>query len=121
MGVQPVQFSRWYRAALLDYLLGNGEKGLARAYGLGRTAIDEGLGLLPIVHAHRLAVNAVLESSWTMTQTLSRLRAAEVFLLESLSPFEMTYRGYVALLKGESNAVTKDRRASRRPVSRKRR
>lgn len=95
MGTHTVLFSRRYRAALLDYLLGAGEVGLARAYELGRRAIDEGIGLLSIVHAHQRAVHAVLESTPTASEALGRLEAAEMFLVEALSPFELTYRGYI--------------------------
>jgi len=92
-------FSRRYRAALLDYLLGSGETALVRAYDLGRRALDEGLGLLQVLRAHQRAIDAVLESTPTVKESLSRLKAAEVFLMETLSPFEMTYRGYVSLLQ----------------------
>jgi hypothetical protein len=100
MCAQTALFSRRYRAALLDYLLGGGEAGLARAYDLGRTAIDEGLGLLAILRAHREAVDAVLQSTLTVNDSLTTLAAAEDFLMEILSPFEMIYRGYVGLLEG---------------------
>ena len=96
-----MMFSRRYRAALLDYLLGNGEAGLSTAYELGRSAIDEDLGLLQIVRAHHRAVNDVIESTHNVGDSLKRLKAADEFLMETLSPFEMTHRGYVALLEGE--------------------
>jgi hypothetical protein len=117
MSARTVLFSRRYRAALLDYLLGSSETGLSRAYDLGRTAIDEGLGLLQILRAHQRAVNAVLESTHTVSEGLKRLKAAEDFLLETLSPFEMTYRGYVALLEGDHEKPRErasDRRRTRR-------
>jgi phosphoserine phosphatase RsbU-like protein len=101
VSAQRLLFSRRYRAALLDYLLGNGETGLSNAYDLGRSAIDEDFGLLQILRAHQRAVNAVLESTHTVPESLKRLRAAEDFLMETLSPFEMTYRGYVALIEGD--------------------
>jgi phosphoserine phosphatase RsbU-like protein len=101
VSAQRLLFSRRYRAALLDYLLGNGETGLSNAYDLGRSAIDEDFGLLQILRAHQRAVNAVLESTQNVPESLKRLRAAEDFLMETLSPFEMTYRGYVALLEGD--------------------
>jgi Phosphoserine phosphatase RsbU, N-terminal domain len=101
MGVPKVLFCRRYRAALLDYLLGNGETGLARAHDLGRRAIEDGLGLLQILRAHQQALTAVLDSTHTSSENLSTLKAAEDFLLETLSPFEMTHRGYVALLQRE--------------------
>ena len=111
-------FSRRYRAALLDYLLGSGETGLARAYDLGRTAIDDGLGLLQILRAHERAVNAVLESTHNLSESLKRLQAAQNFLMETLSPFEMSYRGYVALL--ESAHQKPHKRADRPSTSRHR-
>ena len=116
MCAQRLLFSRRYRAALLDYLLGNGETGLANAYDLGRTAIDEDFGLLQILRAHQRALNTVLESTNSVPDSLRRLRAAEDFLMETLSPFEMTYRGYVALIEGEvaKSARRIDRRKLRR-------
>jgi len=101
MSAERLLFSRRYRAALLDYLLGNGETGLSTAYDLGRSAIDEDLGLLQILRAHQRAVNGVLETTHNIGDSMKRLRAAEEFLMETLSPFEMTYRGYVALLEGD--------------------
>ena len=79
MSAQTVLFSRRYRAALLDYLLGSGETGLSYAYDLGRTAIDEGLGLLQISRAHQRALNAILESTHNVNEFLKRLKAAEGF------------------------------------------
>jgi two-component system sensor histidine kinase UhpB len=93
-------FCRRYRAALLDYLLGSGEPGLARAYDLGRRAVEDGLGPLQILRAHQQATTAVLESPHSVNESVRRLKAAEDFLIEALSPFEMTYRGYVHLLEG---------------------
>ena len=99
MAVSSVLFCRRYRAALLDYLLGNGETGLARAHDLGRRAIEDGLGLLQILLAHQQAIKAILESMHSMRDNVNALKAAEDFLIETLSPFEMTYRGYLALLQ----------------------
>jgi two-component system, NarL family, sensor histidine kinase UhpB len=98
MVTHAILFSRRYRAALLDYLLGAGEAGLTRAYELGRRAAEDGVGLLPILQAHQRAINSVLSSTPSVTDALGRLQAAEMFLLEALSPFELTYRGYMAML-----------------------
>jgi len=117
MSAQRLFFSRRYRAALLDYLLGNGETGLSNAYELGRSALEEELGLLQILRTHQRAVNGVLESTHNVPESLKRLRAAEDFLMETLSPFEMTYRGYVALLDrdhAEADEGNDDRRKVRR-------
>lgn len=96
---QRVFFARRYRAALLDYLLGNGESGRERAYELGRSALDNGIGLLQILRVHQKAVNTILESTPAGDEGLACLRASEEFLMETLSPFEMTYRGYVSMLR----------------------
>jgi hypothetical protein len=98
MGVQTLLFSRRYRAALLDYLLRGDESGLVRAYDLGRGAIADGLGLLEILRAHQRAVHSIVESSHDVDEMRRRLTASWEFLMEILSPFEMTYRGYVELL-----------------------
>jgi hypothetical protein len=92
MSPHVASFVRRYRSALLDYLLGNGETGRMRAYDLGRLAIDDGIGLLHILGAHQKAVNAILESTQTIETSLARLKASEEFLMDTLSPFEMTYR-----------------------------
>lgn len=118
VSAQRLLFSRRYRAALLDYLLGNGETGLSNAYELGRTAIDEDFGLLQILRAHQRAVNAVLESTQNVPDSLKRLRAAEDFLMETLSPFEMTYRGYVALLDRD-DVKTPEQGVERRKIRRR--
>jgi Phosphoserine phosphatase RsbU, N-terminal domain len=109
MSAQRLLFSRRYRAALLDYLLGNGETGLANAYELGRSAVDQEFGLLQILRAHQRAINGVLESTRNVSESLERLRAAEEFLMETLSPFEMAYRGYVSMLDGDHGKGRKPR------------
>jgi hypothetical protein len=98
MGRQALLFSRQYRAALLDYLLGSSESGRERAYELGRQAVERGLGLLQILRVHQQAVNSILESTRAVKEDLRRLKESEEFLMETLSPFEMTYRGYMDLL-----------------------
>ena len=108
MGPHGVLFSRRYRAALLDYLLGAGETGLARAYELGRRAIDDGIGLLSILQAHQRALKAILASTPTVGEAIGRVEAAELFLIEALSPFELTYRGYMALLGMERGGRADD-------------
>lgn len=104
MGKPLVLFARLYRAALLGYLLNSGETQRSRAYDLGRTAIGEGFSLLDILRTHYRAVNTLLEATPDARRGLTRLKAAEDFLLEALSPFEMACRGYVAMLPGRLDA-----------------
>ena len=98
MGAQHVLFLRRYRAALLDYLLGNRETELARAYDLGRQALADGHGLLDVLRTHQRAMHAIIEASRNPEDTLKRLDASWEFLTEILSQFEMTTRGYVSSL-----------------------
>ena len=114
MGKPLVLFARLYRAALLGYLLSSGEKQRARAYDLGRTAIAEGFSLLEVLRTHYRAVNTVLEATPDTRRGLSRLKAAEDFLLEALSPFEMAYRGYVELLPNHHPVTSPPARRVRR-------
>jgi hypothetical protein len=93
-------FFRRYRAALLDYLIGSGESGLAYAYEFGRMRLDQKTGPLLIVRVHQKAVKSILEST-PAEDRLPRLIASEQFLMEALSTFEMASRGYVALVNSE--------------------
>lgn len=104
----PHVFSRRYRAALLDYLLSNSEDNLSRGYELGRSAIDDGVGLLEILRTHQSAVNVILESTHQVELSLRHLRATEQFLMETLSPFEMTYRGYMELVSDAEKSLRKE-------------
>lgn len=98
MAAQRMLFARRYRAALLDYLLGSDEAGLVRAYELGRAAMREGLGLLEILRVHQATTQTIVGSTRDVDVTLKTLDAAGEFLMETLSPFEMAYRGYVSSL-----------------------
>ncbi len=119
MGKPLVLFARLYRAALLGYLLSSGEKQRARAYDLGRTAIADGFSLLDVLRTHNRALNTVLDATPDPRRGLLRLKAAEDFLVEALSPFEMACRGYVALLPSQLNVppVRQARRVRRRRPS----
>jgi hypothetical protein len=90
-------FFRRYRAALLDYVMGCDESGLAYAYEFGRMRIHRASGLLQIVRVHQKAVKSILESAPAHTH-LPYLLSSEEFLMEALSTFEMASRGYVALV-----------------------
>ena len=111
------RFSRRYRAALLDYMLRGGETELERAHELGRMAMDEGLGLLALLRTHQRAVENILAAAPDGDKNLRRLNASQAFLMDALSVFEMTHRGYVALVEsplGPAPAPRARRRSSAR-------
>src|ERR1700730_18580792 len=81
-------FFRNYRAALLDYVQGSGEWGLAQAYELGRGRVDEDSGLLQVLRVHQRAVTSILKAT-PADDHVPRLRASDAFLMEALSTFEL--------------------------------
>ena len=83
-----------YTVALRDYLEDPGEAALQRAYELGRRAIDGGLGVLELVAMHQGALEGILAETKDPERCARAVEAAGRFLAESVSPFEMTHRGF---------------------------
>jgi len=83
-----------YSGALRDFLTHGGEAALQQAYELGRRAIDDGLGILDLVALHQEALQAVLGERQAPEAIRTAVDASQRFLSESLSPFEMTHRGF---------------------------
>lgn len=79
-----------YVQTLGRYLAAPSESVLTEAYSLGRRALSEGVGLVEWAAVHDDAL-AVLEVS---TAGSEALLGAGMFFRESLSPYEMTQRGY---------------------------
>lgn len=88
------QLAAEYRAALARFLSGAGEAALTEAYELGRRAISGGLGVLEMVLLHQSAVEDIAPDSLTPAQSAAQRAAAAEFLIESLTPHEMAYRGF---------------------------
>jgi signal transduction histidine kinase len=88
------EFKRRYAAALRDHLGGCGEAALLQGYELGRQAIADGMGLIDLIAVHQETLGAILADGETPGGGLGTLETAGRFLRESLSPFEMTHRGY---------------------------
>ncbi len=81
-----------YRAGFEQYCSGKAEKGLLRAYELGRHALGRSLGILDVTALHHDVLNASLEDCSSCGEAHERVRAAAEFLAEALSPFEMSHR-----------------------------
>jgi light-regulated signal transduction histidine kinase (bacteriophytochrome) len=82
-----------YVDGLTAYATKADELELGQAYGMGRAALVDGLGVLEMSELHHEALGALL----ARTDPADRERlmgAATVFFNELLSPFEMTLRGY---------------------------
>jgi PAS domain S-box-containing protein len=84
--------AREYASALHDFVCGGGENALTRAYLLGRSAAQAGIGVLDIATIHHQALSAL--APVPEADRARQLELAGQFLIESLSPFEMTLRSY---------------------------
>jgi two-component system NtrC family sensor kinase len=91
-----------YIVALQQCINGAGEASLQSAYEIGRQAIDNGLGVLDVAAIHTEAI-ASLSAESSAPEWLARVEAMGEFLVESLSPFEMTQRGFQ-----EANAALRE-------------
>ena len=106
-----------YVAALEGYLACPEESALRGAYELGRQALHDGLGPLDLVSFHESAIDRVL--SLSLESSRSTVTRATAFLLESLSPFEMTYRRFLAsnvALRGLNEALENQSRRTARQI-----
>jgi signal transduction histidine kinase len=86
--------SRHYAAALRCYLADQQESVLHMAYQFGRNAIAGGFGVLDIARMHQQTLAKLVAGTASRAGDREVLKAAETFLLESLSPFEVTHRGF---------------------------
>jgi light-regulated signal transduction histidine kinase (bacteriophytochrome) len=88
---RPDGLASSYARALERYLAERSEAALSEAYELARRALEQGSGLIDWVSIHDAAV-ATLDVAHRGPEAIAH---AADFLRESLSPFEMTQRGYV--------------------------
>jgi signal transduction histidine kinase/ActR/RegA family two-component response regulator len=84
-----------YASALREYLADGDEADLQRAYDLGHDAMAAGLRILDLAAAHHEALRTALLHAPTADESGRRAQAALAFFMESLSPFEMTHRGFL--------------------------
>jgi len=87
-------FEQRYRKTLARHLQNPGEATLRRGYELGREAIARGKSLLDTVSAHQRILKEGRPPLDEPCRYCKDLAAASDFLLEVLSPFEMTHRGF---------------------------
>jgi PAS domain S-box-containing protein len=83
-----------HEAVLRDYLAGAGEAALERAYELGRRALADHLGVLDIAKLQYEALRRVAPRLFRRAAWARTIKAAERLLIESLTPYEMTHRGF---------------------------
>jgi signal transduction histidine kinase len=84
-------YGKIYESELERLLGGAGEEALSAAYELGRRARADGLGILDVVSFHQEAVLDLVRTR-RPTEPVPFMHTAWTFLIEVLSPFEMSYR-----------------------------
>ena len=83
-----------YDAGIAHYVAsGDRDGALAEAFGLGREAIDAGLGILDVCAIHRDALFPILVGSAPELLARTSERTSE-FFTEALAPFDMVNRGF---------------------------
>jgi hypothetical protein len=84
-----------YAAAFIGYLTQRDEAGLRAAYELGRSAVSDPVGLLNLVHVHHEVLVDVLRTARTPEEVQDIGSAGAAFLIDALTSFQMTQRGYL--------------------------
>lgn len=88
------KLARQYMAALRKFLADKNERALHQAYEVGRRTIADGFGVIDMAKIHEHVLLSILPKSTSAKESLRMTRGAGAFLAESLSPFEMTHRGF---------------------------
>ena len=83
-----------YLRGLQEYLADGRESALQQAYELGRRVLADGLGVVEMATIHHEALATVTAGMTASGEVLRTIKAAGEVLAESLSPFEMTHRGF---------------------------
>jgi signal transduction histidine kinase len=87
------RLARRYLENLQKFVERKREVDLEHAYELGREAIALKFGVLDMARIHQNALASLFPITPEVRQKAT-LRAAEIFFLDSLSPFEATHRGF---------------------------
>ncbi len=93
-----------YDTAIKNYLNTGGEEELQQAYELGRKALETGKLIIYAVQVHSEIVSKIFFEAANNEKQKAILKAVGEFFSEFLSPFEMTFKGFmdvVANLKTE--------------------
>ena len=94
MTIASADLQARYASALRRFLSGDGESALESAYECGRSAMAEGKSLLEMVRLYGEAMEAAVGERPELARSRAGLARGLQFLGESISPFEMTHRGF---------------------------
>lgn len=85
--------SQEYGILLREYLAGAQEVACVRAYELGRTAVESGLGVLKTVAVHQEAMMVLLRRASSLEECGQIVQVGATLLAEVLGPFDTALRG----------------------------
>ena len=105
-----------YFSSLRDYLIQKNEEPLQRAYELGRSALEAGMGVLDIAAMHGEALSRLLDDVADHADFIRVTRQSSTFLAEALSRADMFVRGFQDAIK-EVEASHQRLRVSERLVT----
>ncbi len=90
------KLSMEYAQSLQEYIKGSGETALRQAYELGREAVALELGVLDMIAIHDEAAKGFVRGEKMIPPEIrvKQIKAMNSFLMESLSPFEITHRSF---------------------------
>lgn len=94
MDVDETTLASDYVEAMTSFLADKAEPALQCGYELGRRAIASGLGLLDVTKVHQQALRALIGTVTSPRKSKDLIQSAGLFLMEVLSPFEATHRGF---------------------------
>ena len=83
-----------YESALQGYLENKDDVALEEAYELGRRALRQEISLIEMVTLHSDAFERAFAEMSDITDNSRVLKASAKFLMETLTPYEMTISGY---------------------------
>ena len=104
------QFKKEYAEALKDFAKAPTEEQLLRASELGKWALDSNIGLLDITAVHMGILAGILKEDPSKNPS-DFIRKAESVLLDCLSPFEMSARGFLDKLEEAKKKSEQDVKA----------
>jgi PAS domain S-box-containing protein len=83
-----------YHLALAAYVAREDEEALQRAYDIGRTALNRGLGVIDFARLHQEALVLLVTRGKPPVANARWAKSVETFLMEALSAFEVAHRGF---------------------------
>ncbi len=105
------EFNYEYNSVIRKYIAEKDEYSLHQAYELGRRALDSGQLILQCFEVHNEILSKVILDLSDKNKLSEIITAATAFFSEFLSPFEMTYRGFLQTVQNLKIEIAEKLRA----------